>query len=216
MTDPRAAPYCWVTWITKLVVGEAHCVWSAWLRANFKYEKLPRTFDFADWNVKHTALVSRRAAELRADGWEIRLEDQNAFKLRGKNGVTLAGKPDIIAVRPDRILIVDAKTGKTRDSDHAQVQTYMAVVNACWPEWRGRDLAGEVCYPDRQIPVETPSIAFRGQLRRTMDILADAVGPRQTPSRSECNWCDIARCPARFSEGEYAGATGGNPADAPF
>jgi hypothetical protein len=82
MATPRDAPYIWVTWITRLMAGEAHCEWAAWFRAHHTYGKLPSAFDVTKWTAEHTALVRERAVALRADGYSVFVEEQNAFKSR--------------------------------------------------------------------------------------------------------------------------------------
>ena len=44
-------------------------------------------------------------------GYEVFTENQNSFRLRGKYA-TLAGKPDLIAVKGSDAVIIDAKTGR--------------------------------------------------------------------------------------------------------
>ena len=54
-------PYIWVTWLTKLLVGENSCEWAAWFRAQhegWSWEKVPSTFDMAGWQIKHTAGIN--------------------------------------------------------------------------------------------------------------------------------------------------------------
>ena len=31
-TQPKASPYVWVTWMSKIIAGEAFCEWSLWSR----------------------------------------------------------------------------------------------------------------------------------------------------------------------------------------
>src|SRR5262249_48627457 len=126
MTIPRKTPYVWATWITKLLAQENHCEWAAWFQANHQsYEKAPSDFPFNQWKEDHAKMVEEQAAALRADGYTVYVEDENAFKLQGKNGCTLAGKADLVAVRNGHVIVIDCKTGQQRASDQQQVLIYM-------------------------------------------------------------------------------------------
>jgi len=51
MGQRRDMPYIWITWLTKLLVGENSCEWAAWFRANHEcrsYDKVPSPFDARD------------------------------------------------------------------------------------------------------------------------------------------------------------------------
>ena len=81
MAVRREDPYIWVTWLTKLLAGESQCEWSAWYRAHHKeYDKLPVEFDIARWTVEHNELVNTRRDLLVDEGYEVYVEDDNAFK----------------------------------------------------------------------------------------------------------------------------------------
>ena len=123
---PRNNPYCWPTWITKLIAGEESCKYKLWFRSNYQgYSKVPSNFNLAKWCEDHTALIERRKIELEEEGYEVFLEDQNSFTLESKHGVTLAGKADIVAIRDDDAVVIDCKTGQQRNSDVTQVKLYM-------------------------------------------------------------------------------------------
>ena len=60
MAQTRESPYIWVTWLTKLLVGENSCEWAAWFHAHhesWSYDKVPSNFDANEWQMKHTALL---------------------------------------------------------------------------------------------------------------------------------------------------------------
>ena len=63
--------------------------------------------------LNHTALLNKRRAEWKIGGFNVHIEGQNSFQLRGKSA-TLAGKPDLITQREDGsgAVIIDAKTGQ--------------------------------------------------------------------------------------------------------
>ena len=58
----------------------------------------PPDFDQAQWLLSHTALVNERIRNREVGGFEVDVEAQNRFELRGMTA-TQAGRPDIIANR---------------------------------------------------------------------------------------------------------------------
>lgn len=201
MAVPRDGPYIWVTWITKLMAGEANCEWAAWFKAHHKYEKLPSDFDTAAWTADHTAMVRERVSLLKSDGFEVFVEDQNHFSLRGMQGAVLAGKPDLVAVRGDQVTVIDCKTGSPKNSDHMQALVYMIVLPHTHHACKGRTLTGEIQYRNNSviIPAEKITPKLREQFRWTMhQVGGDPALPR-VPSYGECRFCDISArdCPDR-------------------
>ena len=84
MPERRANAFIWVTWLTRLLVGENSCEWAAWFRANhegWSYEKVPSDFDATTWQLNHTALLNRIRSELEVDGKTVFTENQNSFSL---------------------------------------------------------------------------------------------------------------------------------------
>ena len=139
MATERASPYIWVTWLTKLLVGENSCEWAAWFRSQhetWSYEKVPSTSDATTWQLNHTALLNRIQADLESQGQAVFAENQNFFNLKGKVA-TLGGKPDLITVAGDTGTIYDAKTGKPSPSHHIQVMAYMSLIEKAnnWPKY---------------------------------------------------------------------------------
>lgn len=202
MATPRHAPYVWTTWITRLMAGEAHCEWAAWFRAHHTYDRLPRDFDLTKWTAEHTAMTREHAAALRADGYIVFVEEQNAFKLRGQQGVTLAGKPDIVALRDNAVCVMECKTGLPRGADQLQVLVYMLILPYVRPAWKRRVWHGRVQYQDHliEIPASAVDTQFRALLRRTMEQVGGGAALPRVPSYAECRYCDISRhdCPQRI------------------
>ena len=201
MATRRDEPYVWVTWITKLLAGEANCAWAAWFRAHHTYQRLPSDFDLAAWTADHAAMVRATAEALRQDGMEVFIEGQNAFKLRGSDGTVLAGKPDIVAVGGDRALVIDCKTGQPRMADHFQVMVYMLILPLTHRACRDMSIEGQLRYRDNTVKVPASKITteLRGLFRETMhDVGGNDPLPR-VPSWDECRFCDIgaADCPQR-------------------
>ena len=70
------------------------------------------------------------------------------LQLRGHSAI-LAGKPDLLVLNKDRILIIDFKTGQELPWHKFQVMTYMYALPKALPEYRDFKFAGEIVYNDR-------------------------------------------------------------------
>lgn len=210
MATARDQPYVWVTWISKLLAGEASCQWAAWFRAHHTYEKRPSDFDVAAWTASHAELVRRHAGELGDQGYRVTVESQNAFRLRGRDGMVLAGRPDLLGVRGDEATVVDCKTGTPRTSDQLQVLVYMIVMPHTHPACRGKTMRGVVRYraDEVAIPPEKVTSELRDLFRSTMHRVGATGQPPRVPSYDECRFCDITGrdCPDRIDSppGEVA------------
>ncbi len=200
----RPKPYIWASWLPRILAGESQCLYQPWLKSHYKYEKRPdSTFDLAEWTRVHNALVESRAAELRAAGWAVTVENQNDFKLKGTSAI-LAGKCDIVAERDDVTLIVDGKTGQQKHADWWQVLIYMLVL----PRVRKTKpvMMGEVLYADHRIQFGMEKLGpdVQRQIWALIKRLGESDGEATTPSAHDCGWCDIAECRDRFVPGpEY-------------
>ena len=193
MTTPRRDPFLWPTWVTKILAGEQSCEWQAWFKAHFQgYEKAPRDGDLTAWTARHTELLQKRAAQLRSEGYEVFVEDQNKFTLRGKS-CTLQGKPDIVAIKDDDYVVVDAKGGKPRDSDHFQVLIYMMVLPLCHPKCLGKSVRGEIEYLDDRVDIDVLPNRERQMIVATIERIASATPAVLAPSFRECRWCDLTK-----------------------
>src|SRR3990172_7506574 len=181
MAEPREGTFIWVTWLPRLLAGDAHCVWAAWFRAHYRYDKRQSEFDFSLWRAQHAELVRRRAGELRGSGYEVYIEEQNRFRLKGKV-TTLGGAPDIVAVRGAEALVVDCKAGESRDSDRFQVLLYMYVLPFVHPACRHRTVAGEVHYKDGRILTIEPAV-LGDQMKDLFRHMIEQVGGDTPPSR---------------------------------
>jgi hypothetical protein len=201
----RTDPYIWVSWLTRLLAGESQCEWSAWFRAHHRdYDKVPSDFDLAAWTMEHNDLVASRRDQLQREGFEVYVEDENAFRRIGKTGIVVSGKPDILAMRDGVGVIEDCKTGRPRASDPMQVLAYLLLLPIKNPRCTGVELAGRVVY--RTGSVDIPSSALDDSFRNRIVQLIHRVGGEKplakVPSWSECRWCDIASsvCLCRVNE----------------
>jgi hypothetical protein len=201
MAKARDEPYIWVTWLTKLLAGEAHCEWALWFRAHNTYAKSPGDFDLAAWAALHGEMVRERADALRAQDYEVFLEEQNKFTLRGR-AATVGGKPDIVAVKQHDALVIDCKTGAPRNSDSLQVLTYMRILPHVHRACKGKTLSGEVRYNDHAVSISPDKLTedMTRLIRRVIErSAADEPSPK-VPSFGECRFCDITSvdCPERI------------------
>jgi len=193
LTTVRPEPYVWVSWITKLLAGESSCVWSAWLRAHYQTAKAPSGFDMGSWQMDHSAMLRKTAAEHEKDGSEVFTEGQNLFVLKGKHG-TLSGKPDVVAINNKAGLVVDTKTGSPKASDRIQVMLYMWALPKTNPAFAGVRFDGMVVYKTGYslITADEVDAVF---IKRVGDLMKEVCGdsePHKAPSFGECKYCPIA------------------------
>src|SRR5262249_9613018 len=120
----RETPYVWVSWVASLLSGDRNCEWAAWFRAHYHHIKRPNNFDSTSYQIQHTALVSQFRNQQVSDGYTVTVEAQNEFRMKGKAGI-LSGMPDLVALKGDAGVIVDAKAGMPKGSHCAQVMLYM-------------------------------------------------------------------------------------------
>jgi hypothetical protein len=202
-TRRTGKPYIYVTWLAKLLGGQ-QCLWSAWFKAHFKYEKFEeQALDLVQWNREHSELMAARQRELEAQGWTVTTEEQNSFKLEGAAAV-VAGKPDIIATKPGQVLVVDGTTGRMRDSDVWQLLFFLFAVQKARPDLKG-DLVGEVqyksddCYTFAAADLTPEHLKYIVSL---IKVISSDTAPARVPSRDECKRCNIgvADCPQRVTE----------------
>jgi hypothetical protein len=191
-TTPRPEPYVWVSWITKLLAGEASCVWSAWFRAHYQTAKAPNGFDTATWQMDHAAMLRKAAEEHEKEGLIVHTEGQNLFALKGKVG-TLSGKPDMVALNGDEGWVVDTKTGLPKLSDRIQVMIYMWAFPKTIPAFAGVKLHGKVVYKlgTSIITPEEVDAAFIKKVVELMKVICGETPPRKAPSFTECQHCPI-------------------------
>jgi CRISPR/Cas system-associated exonuclease Cas4 (RecB family) len=181
----RESPYAWVTWITKLVSGEATCEWALWFRARHYWDKLESGADLNSWTADHDALVTWRAKKLRADGLTVFLERD--LRLEGKTA-TISGKPDIGYDHEGVFWFEDCKTGKKRDSDHVQVLMYMWLYSFRYKV----PIRGRVVYKDAVIDVDHERLTnIKDAVLKLIAMATSNSAPSRSPSPSECRSCNI-------------------------
>ena len=114
--------------------------------------------------LEHTSLVNNEREALERIGYNVYIESQNFFRLKGQTA-TIVGKPDLIGEKYHEILISDAKTGSPSPSHQAQVRIYQYAVPRTFQQLQGKDTRDQV---RSGIPTPTPA----------------APPPRSTPSSS--------------------------------
>jgi hypothetical protein len=203
MTVPRSDVYIYATWLSKLLAGLSSCEWAAWFKSHYTgYTKANSDFDFATWRSDHHKLLRQTQNELFNYRGTTLLEDQCFFRLKGKSGITLAGKPDLIHFAGNIGTICDVKTGQPRESDQLQVMTYMWALPIARKEFHHITFDGLVVYADQQVAIPAKSIdtAFISQIVALIQRIGAAQPPPHRPSWAECNFCDISSidCQYRF------------------
>lgn len=195
MVIKRESPYVWVTWITGLLAGDAHCEWGAWFKANHTgYAKPATGVNLVVWKSAHGDMVRKRAAALRDAGYAVYAESQNKFVYKGGNGVVLSGIPDVVGIRGDDAVVVDCKTGKERGSDIFQVLVYMWMLPHTVKACAGKKMRGQVEYTDRVVDIAPDKLTddvkslIRGLIQRVGDA---AAPPPRVPSSGECRFCGL-------------------------
>jgi hypothetical protein len=215
MTHPRnGLARLEVTWISKLLAGRATCEWAAWYKAHFdNYEKVFSSFDSASWTVRHTDLVRLTRNELEAAGYSVRLENQNKFSLLG-SFAELNGKPDIIAERDGRYLIVDCKAAKPHAAHVVQVMIYMWAIPFAQSRYKSVAFDGRVVYErlpgrteDRFRQIYSPEIddQFIYILKAALQRIGGEEPCLRLSSLAECRYCEISKsdCAERVEKEEY-------------
>ncbi len=179
-------PYLWVTWMTKLISGEACCDWSLWFRARHSFDKLESGFDLKQWTAEHDALLAWRAGRLRETAVWPNLE--RSMTVEGATA-TIAGKSDIYYLAEGVACFEDCKTGKRRDSDHVQVLLYV------WLHGIRQRVPsrGTVVYKDGLEEVDMSRLdQIQRDALRLVCIAASSTPAERRPSASECRSCNIA------------------------
>ena len=203
-------PYIWVTWLAGLLAGEDQCAWAAWFKAHYVFDKEPSDFDSVEYNRRHKELLDKRVADLRADGWTVTKERQNAFKLIGESAV-LAGKPDIIAVRGSEGLVVDVKSGQQANKHVWQVLMYLAALPRVRFDLKPLTLRGEVYYAGgHAVPVSDADVAsMESRIWTQVKESAFSIPPEKVPSEQECEMCSIPKseCADRLAVPAAVGET---------
>ena len=205
MADLREnGPYIWVTWLTKLMVGENSCEHSSWFKAQHEsgsWAKAPSDFNQVGWLLSHTAAINKNRDLWEEGGYQTLTEGQNSFAWETDHA-TIGGKPDLIALKDEDGTIIDVKTGRPSPSHIVQVMLYMHMLPRALPQYEGKLFDGLVVYPDHEVPISPLDVnqPFLDALSALVERLASQQQARKVPSLGECRFCDItlADCPERL------------------
>tara|TARA_B100001123_G_scaffold324923_1_gene365151 strand:+ start:2967 stop:3620 length:654 start_codon:yes stop_codon:yes gene_type:complete len=202
----REEPYIFISLLARWISGERSCEWAFWFQANWQdFERVESDFDFSVWKVDHTRLLRDTHKALNAEGYSVKIENQNWFRARheGSPGIVIGGKPDLLALRDEDNIVLDVKTGKPHDWHAHQVLLPMALLpRSDIDEHFERRFRGRLVYHDglvREFDRRQGEDVY-DRLPYFLDIL---VGSEQdahrVPSRQECGYCPIskAHCPDR-------------------
>jgi PD-(D/E)XK nuclease superfamily len=196
--EPRDGVYVWVSWLSKIMAGEISCEWQSWFKAHFKnYAKQPSDFDQPKWMQEHTDGIRSLTSRLRQEGKQVTLEGQNSFNYKTNNGITIAGKPDIIAIGDAGATVWDVKTGRQKASDAIQVMLYILMgPYSCKVlyGYTGAPITGAVYYPKENLEVPTPGVdaAFVERVKSFCVLFEQQDPPMRAPG-NDCMWCDITK-----------------------
>lgn len=192
----RAKPEVWPSGVSRYLAGKSNCGFRVWFPAwHQKYAKRESDFDFAAWNVEHTALVTATRQTLEADGWDVSTEGQNFFRLEGGSAI-LVGKPDLVARRRGIVKIVDCKGGAPGDEHVVQVAIYMIALPRAWNRG-GLYVTGEVVYKTHAVTIDPDqALALQPKIFAVLRTIGGAEMAK-VPSADECRYCDLVECPAR-------------------
>lgn len=210
MLTLRKSAYLWVTHLSGVLAGEDRCQFAPWVKAHYTYEKRVDEDGgeaLSRWMAEHDRLMTARAAELRAAGWTVMEEAQNKITVRGRT--TVAGQPDLVAVKGKTLLVSDAKGGARKGKYIWQIREYLALLPLAPMAFKkGRRLVGELVYPDGRVEI---TLEAGDETRIFAQIRASGEGPEPptTPSARECRYCDISECPDRFVGEALEGSAGG-------
>lgn len=177
--------------MTKLISGEASCLWSLWFRARNVSDKVESSPDLDGILKAHSELAQWRGSKLREEG--VVVWPERGITVNGR-AATISGKPDITYLRDGVMHFEDCKTGKRRDSDHIQVLLYMWLFSI----QNKNQFRGSVVYKDEIVAVDLTRLDV--VRARTLDLVAMAASdtpPLKTPSPAECRMCNI---PAFYCE----------------
>ena len=205
MAEKRDGVFVWITWLAKVMAGEQACEWASWFKAHHTdYQKVPSDFDTARWKIEHTRHLRELHLERKKLGDRVFLEAENQIRYCPSAGLTVVGKPDLIAVSSAGPTIYDVKTGQQRASNEVQVMLYMHLLPLAVRPYARTKPVGCVVYNDSRvgIPAEAIDSGFVKNFEYFLGVISSDDPAMKVPSPNECRYCDIAKseCPERVEE----------------
>jgi hypothetical protein len=196
MAQLRKQPFIYLTWLKNYLIGDDLCRWSIWHRIYYQYEQAKSDFDNVKYNIEHAAWVDELRKRYINEGYEV-IPEVPVY-IRGRIA-QLKGRVDLVALREDGNLIIEAKTGTPRQSDKVQIMLYIWALPKTQTRFQGGTFDGVLAYKSHEIEVSALEIDERFLMHFTQftkDILS-AEPDRKYPSPRECKWCRIADCDER-------------------
>ena len=198
-------PYIHPSWLPRLLVGMDRCEWKIWFQAQHDgktWTRIENDFNQVKYNIAHTELMRRCTDGLEAQGFDVAVEYQNEFRLR-LHGATISGRPDLVGLRGDEALVVDAKAAKPSQSHQAQVMLYIMLLQLAGDMYRDVEMSGQVYYGEGnmvEVPGSDVDDEFKQVVSGLIGRLAAKEAPRKVPSAPECRFCPIPKqyCPERM------------------
>jgi len=189
----RLTPYAWVTTIAQLMAEEKPCYYAPWLRTQYHIPTSPSDYD----STNHDEMLIQRAVELQNQEHQITVENPNSIKVFGnKFKICIAGRPDIIAIKNDWVIVEDCKSGKKRKSHRYQVLLYMLLLRHAdntKEQCKNRQLLGRLIYPDETEDISSIYLdqTFLDKLHQTLKILTSLEIPTPQANQWNCRYCTI-------------------------
>jgi CRISPR/Cas system-associated exonuclease Cas4 (RecB family) len=145
-------------------------------------------------------MVIQRSIALQEQGFRVNVENANSFKVKGKTySICIAGRPDIVAIKDNWVVVEDCKSGREKASHLYQVLLYMLLLRHA-PETKslcqGQIPHGRLIYPNRVIDIPNQRIDrdFITHFHQVLSSLTCPIFPTPKPNPSECRYC---RLPAK-------------------
>lgn len=210
MVSPRTNPYVHVTWLAKIMAGEAVCHWQYWFQAhNQLSQRMASSPELVGWQVEHSRMVMELATKLAGRGGKLHREYR--IKLRtARHEAVVAGSIDCLVDEDSRVTIYECKVGQPRQSDLVQTMVYMHCVSQL-PVFAGKSVRGFVIYKDQHSPIPELPENFAANFDYFVDLLAGTSPALKFPG-PDCRFCRLTvdQCPERAEErsGEAEGPGG--------
>lgn len=200
MAVRRDKPYIYVTWISSLLYGSKLCKWATWHRTHYRFKKTSE-YNPAEHNLKHTALRTRLLEDLKGKSCHIFLEKEIKWD---RPRAIIAGRVDAIAVKGDRGMVFEVKSGKEHASDRVQLMIYMWLLPRVIKRFQNVLFEGMLVYENKRTKVSSTELDedFSKILKDFIVDLIDVEPDRKFPNAWECKFCNVAECDERMLEAE--------------
>ena len=202
MHTTRTHPYIWTTWLPRLLTGDNSCEWAAHFKAwNQGWEARFPPKDRVTWYNDRFRLLRARRDQLQRDGYDVYMEGQNTYRIHSDQAI-LSGRPDLMAIRDNEVLVSDIRTGQEQPWHPVQVMIHLYAIRRTVPQYEHANITGEVVYPDRIVPIRagSPDPQFVLNLQQLISRIAAQSPAKRVPSAQECSVCWIGpdNCPDRI------------------